>query len=53
MATYFKKATGAERFAQFIYDKVNPFIVEETEGRVRITKVEFREHQKNTATYVP
>ena len=46
-------ATGAERFAQFIYDKVNPFIVEETEGRVKITKVEFREHGKNSAIYEP
>jgi 6-pyruvoyltetrahydropterin/6-carboxytetrahydropterin synthase len=45
-------ATGAERFAKFIHDKVNPFIVEETEGRVSITKVEFREHNKNNAIYV-
>jgi 6-pyruvoyltetrahydropterin/6-carboxytetrahydropterin synthase len=44
-------ATGAERFAQYIYDKVNPFIVEETEGRVKISKVEFREHGKNSAIY--
>ena len=46
-------ATGAERFAKFIYDKVNPFIVEETDGRVSIIKVEFREHNKNNAIYVP
>jgi len=46
-------ATGAERFAQFIYDKINPFILEETEGRVKIAKVEFREHGKNSAIYVP
>ena len=46
-------ATGAEKFAEFIYNKVNPFIVEETEGRVKIAKVEFREHGKNTAIYVP
>jgi 6-pyruvoyltetrahydropterin/6-carboxytetrahydropterin synthase len=46
-------ATGAERFAQFIYDKVNPFIEEETDGRVSIVKVEFREHGKNNAIYVP
>ena len=44
---------GAERFAQFIYDKVNPFINEETEGRVSIAKVEFREHGKNSAIYEP
>ena len=46
-------ATGAERFAQFIYDKVNPFIMDETNARVRISKVEFREHGKNTAIYEP
>jgi len=46
-------ATGAERFAQFIYDKVNPFIMQETDGRVRIVRVEFREHGKNSAIYEP
>lgn len=46
-------ATGGERFAQFIFDKLNPFIVAETDGRVKISKVEFREHAKNTATYEP
>ena len=44
---------GAERFAQFIYDKVNPFINKETKGRVSIAKVEFREHSKNSAIYEP
>ena len=46
-------ATGAERFAQFIYDKLNPFIEAETEGRVKVAKVEFREHGKNSAIYEP
>ena len=46
-------ATGAERFAQFVYDKVGPFIETETEGRVKVVKVEFREHNKNSAIYVP
>jgi len=46
-------ATGAERFAEYIYNKVQPFIGEETGGRVKITKVEFREHEKNSAIYVP
>jgi len=46
-------ATGAERFAQFIYDKVNPFIQQETNKRVKIARVEFREHGKNTAIYEP
>ena len=44
-------ATGAERFAQFIFEKLDPFIKEETEGRVKIVKVEFREHGKNSAMY--
>ena len=46
-------AVGAEQFAKFIYDKINPFIETETKGRVKIAKVEFREHAKNTAIYVP
>ena len=44
-------ATGAERFAQFIFDKLNPFIQEETNGRAKVAKVEFMEHGKNTAIY--
>ena len=46
-------AVGAEKFAEFLYNKVNPFIEKETEGRVKIAKVEFREHGKNTAIYEP
>ena len=44
-------ATGAERFAKFIFDKVAPFIYTETEGRVKVTRVEFREHAENSAIY--
>ena len=46
-------ATGAEQFAKFIYDKLQPFIDSETKGRVKVAKVEFREHEKNTAIYTP
>jgi 6-pyruvoyltetrahydropterin/6-carboxytetrahydropterin synthase len=46
-------ATGAEKFAEYIYNKVQPFIDEETGGRVSIARVEFREHEKNTAIYEP
>lgn len=46
-------ATGAEKFAEFIYDKINPFIVEETQNRVKVAKVEFMEHGKNAAAYLP
>lgn len=44
-------ATGAEKFAEYIYGKLSTFVKEETEGRVRVKQVEFREHGKNTALY--
>ena len=45
-------ATGAEKFAEYIYHKLNKFVDTETEGRVRVTKVKFMEHGKNAACYV-
>ena len=45
------EATGAEKFAEYIYNKLNNFVHEETEGRVRVTKVKFMEHGKNAAYY--
>ena len=45
-------ATGAEKFAEYIFNKINDFVLEETEGRVRVTKVKFAEHGKNAAYYV-
>jgi len=42
---------GAEKFAEYIYNKLNGFVEEETDGRVRVTQVEFMEHGKNTAIY--
>ena len=45
-------ATGAESFAKYIFDKLNPFVLEETSNRVRVTKVKFMEHGKNAAYYV-
>jgi 6-pyruvoyltetrahydropterin/6-carboxytetrahydropterin synthase len=44
-------ATGAERFAEYFYNKLNDFVQEETDGRVKVVQVEFREHEKNTAFY--
>jgi len=44
-------ATGAEKFAEYIYNKLNKFVETETEGRVRVTKVKFMEHGKNAACY--
>ena len=45
------EATGAEKFAEFIFGKLNTFVQTETDGRVRVAKVEFMEHGKNTAIY--
>ena len=44
-------AVGAEKFAQYFFYKLNDWVKEETEGRVKIVKVEVREHEKNSATY--
>ena len=44
-------ATGAEQFAKFVYDKVSEFIKIETNNRVRVVSVEFKEHNKNSAIY--
>jgi len=44
-------ATGAEKFAEFIYNKLSTFISEETNNRVKVIRVEFREHGKNSAIY--
>jgi 6-pyruvoyltetrahydropterin/6-carboxytetrahydropterin synthase len=44
-------AVGAEQFAKYIFEKLNTFVQEETEGRVNVVRVEFMEHSKNTAIY--
>ena len=44
-------ATGAEQFAKFVFEKLNKFVREETRGRVKVVKVEFMEHGKNSAIY--
>ena len=44
-------AVGAEQFANYLWVKLNNFIQEETDGRVRVIQVEFKEHEKNTAFY--
>jgi 6-pyruvoyltetrahydropterin/6-carboxytetrahydropterin synthase len=44
-------ATGAEKFAEFIFHKLNSFVKEETNNRVKVKQVEFREHSKNSAIY--
>ena len=44
-------ATGAEKFAEYIYSNINEFVKAETDNRVRVTKVKFMEHGKNAACY--
>jgi 6-pyruvoyltetrahydropterin/6-carboxytetrahydropterin synthase len=44
-------AVGAEQFAKYIFEKLDEFVRQETEGRVKVAKVEFMEHAKNTAIY--
>ena len=44
-------ATGAEQFAKFIFNKINDFVQAETKGRVRVSQVEFKENEKNSAIY--
>jgi 6-pyruvoyltetrahydropterin/6-carboxytetrahydropterin synthase len=44
-------AVGAEQFAKYIFEKLNTFVQEETNGRVKVARVEFMEHSKNTAIY--
>ena len=44
-------AVGAEQFAKYIFEKLNIFVQEETNSRVKVARVEFMEHSKNTAIY--
>ena len=46
-------AVGCEKFAEYIYNKLNPWVEIDSNGRVKITQVEFREHEKNSALYIP
>ena len=45
------EATGAEKFSEFIFHKLNNFVKDETNERVQVRSVEFMEHGKNTAIY--
>ena len=44
-------ATGCEKFAEHLYYIINAFLKEETKGRVKATKVEVYEHERNSASY--
>lgn len=42
---------GCEKFAEHLYSRVNDFLKLETQGRVKATKVEVYEHERNSASY--
>ena len=44
-------AVGCERFAEYLHTVINEFLQEETNGRVKATKVEVYEHERNSASY--
>jgi 6-pyruvoyltetrahydropterin/6-carboxytetrahydropterin synthase len=44
-------AVGAEHFAKYVFEKLNTFVQEETNNRVKVVRVEFMENNKNTAIY--
>jgi 6-pyruvoyltetrahydropterin/6-carboxytetrahydropterin synthase len=45
------EAVGAEQFAKYVFEKLDTFVQEETNGRVSVIRVEFMENNKNTAIY--
>ena len=42
---------GCEKFAEFLHGVINRFLNKETDGRVRASKVEVYEHERNSASY--
>lgn len=44
---------GIEGSCMWVYDVINPLIVEKTNGRVSINSVRIWEHEQNTAIYQP
>lgn len=44
-------AVGCEKFAEYIFDHVNPIIKQESNNRVWVESVEVREHSGNSAIY--
>ena len=44
-------SVGCERFAEYLYETINNFLKEETEGRVKAVKIEVYEHERNSASY--
>jgi 6-pyruvoyltetrahydropterin/6-carboxytetrahydropterin synthase len=44
-------SVGCERFAEHLYNVINTWSLAETEGRVRVVKVEVYEHERNSSSY--
>jgi len=44
-------ATGCEKFAEYLYNVINEFLAVETDGRVKASKVEVYENERNAASY--
>jgi 6-pyruvoyltetrahydropterin/6-carboxytetrahydropterin synthase len=44
-------AVGCEQFAKYLFETINDFLREETDGRVKAAKVEVYEHERNSASY--
>jgi 6-pyruvoyltetrahydropterin/6-carboxytetrahydropterin synthase len=44
-------SVGCERFAEHLYKLINNWSLAETDGRVRVTKVEVYEHERNSSSY--
>ncbi len=44
-------SVGCEKFAEIVYTILNDFIMKESNGRVKVSKVECFENQKNSAIY--
>ena len=42
---------GIEASCKFVYDHVQPIITQKTNDRVKLTKVEIWEHERNSAVY--
>jgi len=44
-------SVGCEKFAEYIYTKLNPWVESDSDGRVKAIKVEVYEHERNSASY--
>ena len=44
-------SVGCEKFAEYIYKKLNPWVESDSNGKVKIIKVEVYEHERNSASY--